>query len=266
MSSLFSTRNKYVEAPPAMLPESMTIGLRNKLWNAVDSVMNNNNIKKISFELWHYLYKEPLDTRGEYGGYEGTVWEPTFRSIRERFFKAPWFGVYDHIELLARLKVLSNDVVNTVLAEELAAYRLVDGNIVQIADEQEIKEIEAAANDTDKFSAASRHIRDSLELLAQRPNPNFRNSIKESISAVEAVAKVINGSSSDTLGEALKKMRKQRLTDPALLQGFEKLYGWTSDKEGIRHSLMDLPTLGIAEAKFFIVACSSFANYLKSLD
>jgi hypothetical protein len=41
-----------------------------------------------------------------------------------------------------------------------------------------------------------------------------------------------------------------------------KLYGYTSDDSGIRHAILDQPTVGFDEAKFMIVSCSAFVNYL----
>ena len=48
----------------------------------------------------------------------------------------------------------------------------------------------------------------------------------------------------------------------ALKAGFSKLYGFTSDEDGIRHAILDQPTVGFTEAKFMIVACSAFVHYL----
>jgi hypothetical protein len=42
------------------------------------------------------------------------------------------------------------------------------------------------------------------------------------------------------------------------------MYGYTSDAEGIRHALMDEPTLESEDAKFMLVSCSAFVNYLRS--
>jgi hypothetical protein len=40
------------------------------------------------------------------------------------------------------------------------------------------------------------------------------------------------------------------------------LYGYTSDSSGIRHALQDEPNLDFVDAKFMLVACSAFVNYL----
>jgi hypothetical protein len=50
----------------------------------------------------------------------------------------------------------------------------------------------------------------------------------------------------------------------ALNIAFEKLYGYTSADNGIRHSLSDEPNLSFADALFMLIACSDFVNYLVS--
>src|SRR5581483_9551223 len=101
---------------------------------------------------------------------------------------------------------------------------------------------------TQGVGGAAEHLRDALEQLADRVSPNYRNSIKDSISAVESVVKVIAGTNA-RLGKALK-----RLTDagidihPSLREGFSKLYGYSSDADGIRHAMMEESNLGQDDA------------------
>lgn len=47
-----------------------------------------------------------------------------------------------------------------------------------------------------------------------------------------------------------------------LKEAFKKLYGYTSDADGIRHALMDESNLDFEDAKFMLVSCSAFTNYL----
>jgi hypothetical protein len=48
----------------------------------------------------------------------------------------------------------------------------------------------------------------------------------------------------------------------ALEQGFKKIYGYTSDDSGIRHALLEKPTVDFEEAKYMLVSCTAFINYL----
>ena len=74
----------------------------------------------------------------------------------------------------------------------------------------------------------------------------------------------ITGDESSTLGQALKVIDKENNIHPALKDAFSKLYGYTSDKGGIRHAMLEDPKLSSSDAKFFLMSCTSFINYMKS--
>ena len=108
------------------------------------------------------------------------------------------------------------------------------------------------------------HIQQALDLYAKRENPDYRNSIKESILAVESMARIVSKKPKATLSDALKAIEKNGLLHEALKDGFIKLYGYTSDADGIRHAMLDEPTLTAADARYFLLSCTSFVNYLKA--
>lgn len=141
------------------------------------------------------------------------------------------------------------------------AYRIVDDKIVAITDDEEIASIEDAIS---QDSAIHTHLSAALKHLSNRPEADYRNSIKESISAVEALCREITGES--TLGDALKALDKKGIKIPSFLKvGFEKLYVYTNDQRtGIRHALMEATeTPQYEEAKFMLIACSAFINYIQ---
>ena len=100
-----------------------------------------------------------------------------------------------------------------------------------------------------------------MELLADRQAPDYPNSVKESISAVEAITKKITGEG--TLSAGLKKLQSVGLNiHPALKEGWLKIYGWTSDEDGVRHGAIDAATIDQTMAKYILVSCSAFVSYL----
>ena len=107
------------------------------------------------------------------------------------------------------------------------------------------------------------HLNSALEKLSDKESPDYRNAIKESISAVEAISSQIAGKDKAELAEALKVLSEKIELHTALRQGFIKLYGYTSDADGIRHALLEETKLDFEDAKFMLVACSAFINYLK---
>ena len=152
---------------------------------------------------------------------------------------------------------------NRIFEQEKSAYRFANEQIVPITNEIELDEIEAAASS--EFDAVNAHISNALRLYSDRENPDYKNSIKESISAVESMCSVITGmkGKSVTLGAMLKKLEENGVRiHTALREAFSKLYGFTSDEEGIRHGSMDFSNVPAEDAKFMLVACSAFVNYL----
>jgi len=150
------------------------------------------------------------------------------------------------------------------MERELSAYRFVGGKITHITSEEEIAEIEQALGAPKSLKPFTRHLKRALDLLADRKSPDYRNSIKESISAVEVICKIITGNAKAILGQALKEIENKVGLHPALRSAFSSLHGHTSDAEGIRHALLDEPNLNFEDAKFMLVSCSGFINYLIS--
>ena len=117
------------------------------------------------------------------------------------------------------------------------------------------------------YQPVREHISKANSLLADRENPDYENSIKESISAVEAICEIITGESG-TLGKLLTKVEQKGVYIHSALQlAYKNLYGYTSDASGIRHA-KDLggKDSTFEEAKYMLVACSAFVNYLIALN
>lgn len=113
------------------------------------------------------------------------------------------------------------------------------------------------------MQAARTHLRKAAEeLTANHP----RDSIRESIHAVESVAKTISEKASASLGPALDAIAKKHPLHGALKGAFDQLYGYTSDEKGIRHALIDDidDKVGENEALFMFTSCAAFCAYLSA--
>ncbi len=242
---------------------------RNRLWNVLTLTYwkiiekvgyRQADIKIFVYELWDQFFNLPVDTISKY-------WEESRQHIRDFFFKCKWFRVYNFLEFIYNNFPNFYNVdssfekrLNKVLTEELCAYRLIGEKIAEITSETEISEIKEAFKSPNPIEI---HLKTALNMLADRKEPNYRNSIKESISAVETICRMITGDLKATLGQALKIIENKITIHSALKTAFDKLYGYTSDKDGIRHSLMNESDLNFEDAKFMLVSCSAFINYLK---
>jgi len=278
--ALFSQRQGLKPLQKAIQRESMDTELRNGLWNALKLVVwdhyrgggsgyggfvsaEDQKVLAIVRIIWMDLFKATLDTMPDFYSHTQTS---AYEMLREYFFKCKWAECYDFIELVGKslpdewgehFRIVTNDTLET----ENAAYRFVGNEIVEITDAQEIEAIESAL--ALPSEAPRHHLETSLKLLSDRQHPDYRNSIKESISAVEAVCRLAVGSPKSTLGDCLKILAKSRPMHPAFEQALGKLYGFTSDEGGIRHSLTDPGSApSYADSKFMLVVCSAFANYI----
>ena len=189
--------------------------------------------------------------------------------MKTAYDKLQWFEVYDFLEFFANEimseKSYENYVTscNNILKKENAGYSFTNNKILPITNVEELSEIEKVLENP--IDSVREHINQAIILFSDRENPDYRNTIKESISAVESLCRIISGKPNVTLGDALKLIEKSDDVElhPALKESFSKLYGWTSDKKsGIRHGIMDIPNLSSEDARFMLVTCSAFINYL----
>jgi len=269
---LFSQRKGIKPVKSVMQVDYMDDDLRNRLWNALcvyywdrvpkwESISRYEWLDLLTTKIWDMYLKQPIDTIG----YQ---WYETLGKIRDYYFQCDWNEVYDLTEFVANNDDDESnsadfmDFCNSILEEELSAYRFVGGIILQTTSEAEIAEIEQALETP--FTPVNEHMKSALDKLANRKSPDYRNSIKESISGVEALCKLITKNPKATLGEALDIIEREKKVKihPALKRAFDSLYGYTSSADGIRHALLDEPNLYFEDAKFILVSCSGFVNYL----
>lgn len=258
--------------------------LRTSLWNALEetywslarsykielirvqylSDLHNSELHKLARELWRDFYKRPLE---EIGKKFNKRWPNVLDAIRAEFFRATWWAVYDFIEFVSQRfpDEETNEEfrrrANSMLEREASAWRLVGGWLAPIISDEEIVAIEGAA-EIAPGAGVREHLETALRMLADRTAPDYRNSIKESISAVEATVRAVTGDQRATLGQALKLLDERHGLHPAMKEALSKLYGYTNDDDGIRHALMEENKVTAAEARFMLVICSAFVSFL----
>lgn len=184
----------------------------------------------------------------------------------DRYLKETYVEYYN--DYAGYYKVSLYEYVNAIFEREYIGYRFVDEIIVPISDAYEIAAIQDALNN--KYKSVHEHLSKANKFLADRENPDYENSIKESISAVEAICEILTGikGKEATLGKMLKRIEENGIEiHSGLKSAFNTLYGYTSDANGIRHA-GDIggKSSTFAEAKFMLVSCSAFINYLTAVS
>lgn len=274
MEQRFSERIGITEPPSTIQTEEMNDALKNSLWNFIYTLFETHpDSWRVSARLVaRFFRKIPVD-EAPIIQYDCKKW---FKSY---FYSLEWYEVYNLIEFIisdiksilypkstSSTKKRAITTCNHILKIELSGYRFVSETLVPISNPAESDEIAAAIDETrgKGLFGAHQHIETSLKLLGKKPDPDYRNAIKEAISAVESVAKKISGAGGSGLVPALNALAAQISMHGALKEGFIKLYGYSSDEDGIRHAILDEPDVGFDEAKYMIVSCSAFVNYLIS--
>lgn len=249
--------------------EALNEVTRIELWNAFyiyihqtleKSYSNTKDYLIIYRYLWIHYFRKPYD--------EFTSDPFLLRQLIKNYIeKEIWYNVFVFFEFifpkLIELGFYQVDdfieFIDTKLEDNNSAYRIINYKFVPITNDIEISEIKVASINAEKFNlnGIQEHLNSALQQISNKPDPDYRLSIKESICMVECIARKIEPSS-HTLGKALQKLQ----INQKLKNAFEKLYEYTNDKNGIRHAIMNEEIVNAEDAKFFLVACSAFTNFL----
>lgn len=227
-------------------------------------------------EFSKMILSEVFEEETILGQYKMFDWRAVFNELREVIRKAPYNEVLDLLECIYKWldsnfytidgTYVSNIYVelNDLFEKECVGYRFIDGIIAPISDEIEVETL--VTTFMTGYQGVKTHFRKAIGFLSNRDNPDYKNSIKESISAVESICKIITNSPSATLGDALKRLKDNGCPIHSAMEGgFAKLYGYTSDQGGIRHAEgMFESNVTFDEAKYMLISCSAFVNYLIS--
>lgn len=280
----FSQRMGITPIEKAIQREAIDQGLRNVLWSVLKTTvwdewdaepdhysMRSRNPKARQVEivvdqLWVHWFEEALDRVPRF---DPGISTSAYNVLREVFMVGHWWEVYDLLEeIVQRLpedwgrQIIPH--LNNMLEMHCAAYRFVGYEITEITAESEIKAIEAGL--AAPVPDAVTHLNQALALLSDRQNPDYRNSAKEAISAVESACQAVAGSPGAKLGDCLRVIKGKRPIHPAFEGALIKLYGYASDEGGIRHALNDAAgAVDYEDAKFMLVTCSAFVSFITAV-
>lgn len=273
----FAERMGFV--PPKIVQfNDMDEKLRNSLWNVFYLAFFDKERK--------YDFEERLIQKSYFNEMYKLIWEEYFiykinaypdylyeieLTIHDYFFDCDWIYVYSFIEFIVNNvdKNKSIDLQNQFnikLANQLSGYRFINGFLAPITSEIELQEIQKALENSEKFKykGVNEHIAQAIAHLSNKENPDYRNVIKESISAVESIARIIVKKPRIILGKAIATLQSNNVIEinSHLLVTLDKISTYTN--EVARHAVSDDTKMIVKqeEAIFMLVTCSAFVNYL----
>jgi len=216
--SRFSERYGYKPIREQMRKEAVDKHTRSLLWNYLKVALwdgwepyrygwttHSEHVNQLMRRMWVHHFDASLDNLPEFDPYEANR---AYAIIKRHFMDGKWFEVYDFLKFVVQNwsgggedKIATG--INSILEKQLSAFRFVNKQIAPITDERELEAIDQAASNAP--DAVKRHISRAVELLSDRNSPDYRNSVKEAISAIEALCQTLTGDKKGTLGKIARK-------------------------------------------------------------
>lgn len=269
----FSERNGYVSPSKVLIREIITTEIENGICNCYSTLRKdmeecNHPYQELVIHLWtKFMNRRIFDLR------QNMIFLVIPHYISDK--NTRWYKKLDLIEeTIEFLKDNCDDPqpsdnfvqnLNSEFERLVYGYRIVNLQVTPILDEVQISAIQKPLESPTVHENIRRHLNNALRLYSQRPQADYQNSIKESISAVECLCRSIT--EENTLGKALSKLEKSgAIIHPLLKEVFTKLYSYANRSDtGIRHALMSTEDNYVPqseEALYMLVSCCSFVNYI----
>ena len=258
--------------------------LRNSLWNLLFRVLSSTDFARIAWTTvlrgaCLSFFKEPIDELPLSDN------DASRLALKERFFDLPDHRVYDLFEFFllddhAGLKEMDRKLIrrglNDLLERQGSPVRLYKDRFCDYQDAL-CFDVVAQAGETVRLfdmAAAQRHMETAVAYLSRRPEPSFREAIREAVLAVTAVAREV-AAREVRKGEEEAPLVVGSVAHAAAAAGIPaELLGGIEAILRRAHALSGLPVDGEEspagqgpvdprEAHFLVVFASSLIVYLK---
>jgi hypothetical protein len=230
---------------------------------------------------------EPLDINETHQAFialireEADPWDfddnNSWAALTHHLKSCEWPAFYDFVEMLGAQLIEKDDEipcdptlhfstyqsqVNALLVEDGIGWALNEKSELVRAHPKVLADSLAATDSalSKSFENARIHYQKAAQYLHRHPIDEA-NSIKEIISAVESVARVIEPKAS-TLGDALKRFRKDPRFNPALLEPLEKLYAYANATALVRHGHAGGNKPSVADAELALLMGVAYIRHL----
>ena len=153
--------------------------------------------------------------------------------------------------------------MNEVFELYLVGHRFIDGHVIQIDSDLQVSGLETALVDasTPGLEGVRRHLEKAIAMLSDRQDPDYPNVVKEAMSSVEAMCEFLTGE--NQLGKALREFKRLELgVHQSQIDGWRKLYGWSSDENGVRHGSFKIAAVSHSTAKYAVITGAAFISLL----
>lgn len=191
--------------------------------------------------------------------YPNIDWE-----VGQHLGNCEWYLVYDIIEVIIQKlnpidKEKFTNEINEYFITNGIGWKIVNGQIETRGDEVFETAVKTVVSVLDKaqLQTAKTEIREALNDLSRRPNPDITGAIQHSLACLECVSREFTGDKRSTLGDLMKKF--PGVIPSPLDQAVTKIWGFTSEQG--RH-LREGQEPEYLEAELVVEVTSAIATYL----
>jgi hypothetical protein len=259
---LFSKRYGLRPTPEGLMYEDVPKRARAGLYHIVRQSFKNEILYFNLYETLCTALRTPLYT-----------WATVINSstnIEKLIMDCQWWEFYDTCEVLWQEKGGKRDSdkfaneINTLFREEHLGFELRDGKVEKIGSgfiDARIREVRYLLKEPE-FTGADKHFEKAMKALNARPNPDVENCIKDAVSAIESVGRIIVNDEKALLSDIIKDMAKNKTIPKPLDEAIQKIYAYRGDQPGVAHGLVGTSKVTIDEAEFVLAMSAAIIMYL----
>jgi len=191
-------------------------------------------------------------------------------AIERLIMECIWWQFYDICEVIwlfenyKRLKGNLSTHINSLFRDEQLGFEMRDGKIEKVGSgfiDAKIGEARYLLKEPE-FKGADEQFEKAIKHLNVRPNPDVENCVKDAISAVESVGRIIVNDDKALLSNIIKDMTKKEIIPKPLDQTIQKIYAYRGDQPGVAHGLVGTSKVTTDEAEFVLAMSAAMIIYL----
>ncbi len=201
---------------------------------------------------------------------EGAIRTKITQAIERLINNCEWWQFYDICELTwesligKRVKDNFSTQVNILFRDEQLGFELTNGKIEKVGSgfiDARIKEVRYLLKEQE-FKGADKHFEKAIKALNIRPNPDVENCVKDAVSAIESVGRIIVNDDKALLSDIIKDMANKGIIPKPLDQAIQKIYAYRGDQPGVAHGLVGTSKVTVDEAEFVLAMSAAIIIYL----
>lgn len=278
MNIPFEYRHGIIESKPQNkdFPQTARIAL---IYLLEDMCNKNLIISSDNCSSWGYILNE-LARAGRIV-YDSDTW----RSIRDELEwllnQVQWFKIFtfcervhdrlitssNSLQSLEEAKIYFTDELNQILFEENLDYKFENGIFERrgrLQTQKSINRMGSVLSDSNLVEVR-KHYTKALRFFTQTPEPDYNNSIKEALCALELTIEICTGkNASNNFNQALLELQgngNEKIPSP-IIQSMIKMYAYRGSGKGVSHSAPNGNKVSDLEAELVLNLVASYITYI----